>query len=150
VLGLLKRLYAPVVVETRVPAERSDVYDVLADPETYPSWLVGNARVAAVDHDFPEPGAEFEHTVTAGLVRIDDHSESLGAEDNRRLAMRVHAGGFHARVQFDLESCDDRATNVRLAEQPIGLLSIVTPLLRPLLYTRNRASLERLREYVGP
>ncbi len=148
-LGLLKRLYAPVVVETRVPAGRDDVYNVLADPETYPSWLVGNARVAAVDRHFPEPGSEFEHTVTAGVVRIDDHSESIGAEENRRLALRVHAGGFHARVQFDLESCDDRATSVRLAEQPIGLVSLVTPLLRPLLFARNRASLERLREYVA-
>jgi len=145
VFQLLKRLYAPVVVEARVPAQRADVYDVVSDPQTYPTWLLGNTRVASVDDDFPQAGTEFEHTVMAGIVRIDDHSESLGADENRRLALRVHAGAFHARVEFDLESCGKRTTNVRLAEQPIGLLSIATPLLRPLLYARNRASLERLR-----
>lgn len=144
-LDLLKRLYSPVVVEARVPAKRAEVYEVLSDPATYPSWLVGNSRVAEIDDDFPQAGAEFEHTVMAGLMRIDDHSESIGADRNRRLAMRVHAGRFHARVQFDLESCGKGTTSVRLAEQPIGLLSFATPLLRPLLYARNRASLERLR-----
>jgi uncharacterized protein YndB with AHSA1/START domain len=148
-MRLLRRLFAPVVVETSIDAPADKVYDVLKDPETYPEWLVGADKMRAVDGDFPRPGSKFEHSVGPGdPLTIDDRSESIAAEEDRWLALHVHAGPFHARVDFELRDRDDGGTDVCMSEQPIGPISAITPLLRPSLYGRNRLSLQRLREQV--
>lgn len=141
----LLRLYAPSVTEATFRAPVGDVYAVLADPATYPDWLVGADHMRSVDDAFPEPGAEFQHTVGAGPVKVDDRTESLANEENRRILLRVHVGIFQAEVEFRLVP-DGAGTAVRFTERPTGLVGLLTPLLRPTLRARNAASLHRLRD----
>ena len=148
--SLLHKLYGPVVVEDRVSAPPEEVYGVVADPETYPDWLVGAERIRSVDPDFPRPGAAFEHSVgPTDPVTIDDRSESIAAEPDRHLALQVHAGPFHARVDFELEPAGAAATTIRFSEQPTGAVAVLTPLLRASLRHRNELSLRQLKDQMG-
>ena len=143
---LLRRLYGPVVVEAVIDVPQRRVFEVLADPRTYPDWLVGAEDVRQVDCRFPERGAEFHHTVGVSPATIDDSTESLGTSGIDHVALLVHAGPFHARVEFALDPDSNDATRVRFTEQPVGPLSILAPLLKPSLYARNRESMRRLAE----
>jgi uncharacterized protein YndB with AHSA1/START domain len=148
-LDVVRRLYGPVVVQATIPAPPDEVYGVLADPSTYPNWLVGAQRVRAADRRFPDRGAEFQHTVGAQPVTVDDSTKSLGAEPERYVALVVNAGPFHARVDFDLEPGGAGETLLRFSEQPIGALSVFTPAMKPVLSLRNQLSMRRLAEQVA-
>ena len=110
---LLRRLYGPVVVEAVIDVPQRRVFEVLADPRTYPDWLVGAEDVRQVDCRFPERGAEFHHTVGVSPATIDDSTESLGTSGIDHVALLVHAGPFHAasgvRLGSRLERRDTRA-----------------------------------------
>lgn len=147
--SFLRRLYSPVVSRVRVPADRSEVFDVVSDPGTYPAWLVGAEKMRDVDDDFPRPGSTFEHSVGAGPITIDDESESMAVEPDSKLVLRVHAGPFHAIVELDLTDGPDHGTDVCLSERPVGWFAPLTPLLRPTLQARNSASLAKLRDLVA-
>jgi uncharacterized protein YndB with AHSA1/START domain len=146
--SLIQRLFGPIEVAETIPAPPDDVYAVLSDPDSYPDWLVGADRMRAVDPDFPKPGTSFHHSVgPGGPLTIDDRTESVAAEPNRHLGLMVHAGPFHGRVDFR-RSADGSATRVRLTEQPTGPLALLTPLVRPSLAGRNKASLMKLRTLI--
>lgn len=148
--GLLRRLYAPAEVEAVLPAPPDAVYEVLTDPTTYPDWLVGADHMRSVDDAFPAAGSRFEHSVgVAGPLTVDDRTESLGAEEDRHLALDVHVGPFEARVDFDLVPATGGRTKLRFREQPRGVFAAVTPLLRPTLHARNAASVARLRRLLA-
>jgi uncharacterized protein YndB with AHSA1/START domain len=148
--SLFQKLWGPVVVEDRIPSPPDEVYAVLADPETYPAWLVGAERIRGVDPEFPRPGSKFEHSVgPTKATTIDDRTESLDAQPNRHLALLVHAGPFHGRVDFHLEPAAAGATKITFAEQPAGPMAVLTPVLRPTLHGRNRRSLQQLRDRMG-
>jgi uncharacterized protein YndB with AHSA1/START domain len=140
----LRRLWDPVEVRRTIPASRDRVYELLADPETYPKWLVGADHMRAVDPDFPRPGSSFHHSVGKEPVTVDDRTDSLEAEPDRHLALLVHAGPFHARVDFELVTRGTDQTEVRFTEVPVGPFAAVTPLLRPSLHARNVVSLQKL------
>jgi uncharacterized protein YndB with AHSA1/START domain len=148
-MDLFRRLSAPSVTEATLPASADVVYEVLADPETYPRWLVGADHMRAVDADFPEPGSRFHHTVGAGPVKVDDATEALDADEGRRIVLRVHVGPFQADVEFLLIPQGAEETLVRFTERAVGLFGPVNPLLRPTLHARNALSLRRLRDVVA-
>jgi hypothetical protein len=147
--GWVTRLYSPVVVNDTIPAPPDAVYAVLEEPSTYPDWLVGAHDVRSVDPDFPEPGTDFDHSVgPGGPLTVDDSTEAIGADEDRRLALLVHAGPFHARVDFELRTAPDGGTDLCFSEVPVGVFRPITPLLRPMLAGRNKESLRRLRERI--
>jgi uncharacterized protein YndB with AHSA1/START domain len=142
--------WSPVEVWAELPAPPEEVFDVLADPETYPEWLVGAQRIRSVDSDFPAPGSKFEHSVGASdEASVDDRTEALGADPPHRLDLFVHAGPFHGIVDFEVEPCDGGTSRVRFREAATGALAVLTPLLRPIVYARNGRSLKRLAEFVS-
>jgi uncharacterized protein YndB with AHSA1/START domain len=145
---LLDRLYGPIVVETTIPTSRERIYAVIADPDTYADWLVGAERIRSVDDEFPRPGTGFDHRVGGPGVTVADRTTSVAADPSRGLALDVHAGPFEARVVIELRSVSDRATCVRLSEEPFGVFRGITPMLRLALGGRNRWSLARLRRRV--
>lgn len=148
--ALLHRLYAPAEVEATLPAPPDVVFEVLADPTTYPDWLVGADHMRSVDPEFPAKGSGFDHSV--GLtdpLTVDDRTESLGAEPNRHLALDVHVGPFEARVDFALEPAVGGRTKLTFTERPLGAFAAITPLLRPTLHARNATSVSRLRRYLA-
>jgi uncharacterized protein YndB with AHSA1/START domain len=144
-LIVLDRLFSPVEARTTVALARHDVFRAIADPRTYPRWLLGAQRIRHVDPAFPAPATQFEHSVgPAGGATVDDSSEALLADPPRRLDLAVHVGPVEGDVTFLLEESDGRTT-VTLRERPTGRLATLTPLLRPVLYARNRWSLHQLR-----
>ena len=105
--------FSPVEIHQLIDASRDDVFNVLANPETYPDWLVGAQRIRAVDDSFPQPGAKFDHSVgPAEPATVDDRTEVLEAHGHRKLVLAVHAGPFHGEVEFDLRKRGETTTEV--------------------------------------
>ncbi len=133
-----------------IAADPDTVFTVLADPHTYPAWLVGNAEVRHVDDDWPRPGSSFRHRVDAWPLTLSDTSSVVEVEPRRLLRLDVRARPLiHAVATFRLVGNSTR-TIVTLEEEPaLRLLgNLGRPLLDPLTHVRNHASLRRLAEYI--
>jgi len=126
------------------PIER--VFAALADPWTYPAWLVGAKQMRSVDDDWPAPGSSFEHRVgLGGPITIADHSSSCEVEAPTLLALEVRARpAGRAAVTFRLAAPTPTTTEVRFSEVPIGAARLLTPIAAPLTALRNHRSLQRL------
>ncbi len=137
-------LLSPVEARVEVSVSPEDVWAVIADPATYPDWLVGAQRIRGVDSAFPAPGAEFRHSVgpTKGAT-IDDSTEATAADPPYRLELVVHVGLFRADVELLVVPCAT-GSEVRFSERPKGGWVALTPVLRPVLHARNAESLRRL------
>ena len=99
---MLDRLYSPVEARTTIHRPRHDVFRTIADPKTYPTWLVGAQRIRHVDRAFPAPATSFDHSVgPTPEATVDDSSEVLAADPPRRLELQVHVGPVDAEVTFD-------------------------------------------------
>jgi uncharacterized protein YndB with AHSA1/START domain len=142
-----RTLWSPVEVRAEIAATPDEVFDVLAEPRTYPQWLVGAKKIRDVDSDFPAKGAEFDHTVGAGPVSVDDSTEVLEVHRPDRLVLLVRAGHLTGEVEF-LVLPSPKGTEVRFRERPIGLQLALTPFLRLSLQARNGESLKQLRELI--
>jgi hypothetical protein len=123
---------------------------VIADPTTYPAWLVGTRRILAVDPDFPARGASFRHEVGFGPLRLRDHSTVLESHVRSRcLVLEVRARPVigSARVEMTVLAAGVGCARVTIREQPRSLP--LGPLLRPLadrmIKARNARSLANLR-----
>src|SRR3954468_7397574 len=81
-----------------------EVFDALADPHTYPSWLVGCREIRKVDDGWPAPGSRFHHRVgLVGPLTVNDDTESLEIESPRHLALEVRFRPLgRGRVAFPL------------------------------------------------
>jgi uncharacterized protein YndB with AHSA1/START domain len=142
---VLARLRSPVEVQAAVARPRHEVFRTIADPSTYPGWLLGAQRIRHVDRSFPAPSARFDHSVgPTPAATVDDSSEVLRADPPERLDLLVHVGPVAGEVTFLLDE-SSQGTLVTLRERPTGAAAALTPLVRPLLYARNRWSLHRLR-----
>jgi uncharacterized protein YndB with AHSA1/START domain len=142
--------WSPVEIRQPVAAPRDAVFNALADPETYPEWLVGAQRIRAVDREFPAPGAKFDHSVgPAKSATVDDATEVIEAHGHRQLVLEAHVGPVAAEVEFDLIKRGDDRTEVVMRERPIGVAAVFTPLVRPLLALRNMQSMRQFAQYVA-
>lgn len=142
-----RKLWSPVEVRAEMAAPPTTVFDMIADPRTYPDWLVGNKDIRSVDDDFPAKGAEFEHTVGVGPVSVDDSTQVVESHRPDRLVLRVRVGPFEGHVEL-LVLASPKGTEVRFRERPVGIPAALTPFLRPSLQARNGESLRQLRELV--
>jgi hypothetical protein len=123
---------------------------VIADPTTYPVWLVGTRRMLSVDADFPARGSGFRHEVGVGPLRLRDRSTVLEAHARSRcLVLEVRARPVigSARVEMTVLAAGVGRARVTIREQPRSLP--LGPLLRPLadrmIKARNDRSLANLR-----
>jgi uncharacterized protein YndB with AHSA1/START domain len=132
-------------IDVSVPPET--VWDVLADPQAYPAWVVGTRAVADVDEGFPAPGTRFRYAGGAGPVNITDATAVLAAEPARRLVLETRTGALgRARIEIELRARDGGGTHVVLREHGAGGLNrLLQPAGDLVLRGRNRWSLERLR-----
>jgi uncharacterized protein YndB with AHSA1/START domain len=131
------------------PPER--VYAVLADGRTYAEWVVGAKRIRSVDESWPDPGSRFHHTVGIGPLQIQDNSEVLEVEPNRRLKLRVRARpAGEAHVTLTLTPTAGARTEVEMEEHPVtGFAKRVdNPLFDAGLKGRNAEALRRLKNRV--
>ncbi|MEY2424583.1 MAG: hypothetical protein QOI61_155 [Actinomycetota bacterium] len=148
-MALLSDPWSPVEVRQLVEAPRDDVFNFVANPETYPKWLVGAQQIRDVDDDFPEPGAAFEHSVGASPeVSVDDSTVVIEAHGHRQLVLEAHVGPIKAKVEFDFVRRGEQ-TEIVMRERPMGPAQALTPLIRPMLALRNRVSMQRLARCVA-
>lgn len=143
-LPLVERLTSPAEVCVTVPMAPEAVWDVLADPTTYPDWLAGAQRIRQLDPDFPKPGTTFDHEVGPNReATVADDTKALRSHRPDRLDLEVHVGPMEGIVEFHLQAMDG-GTEIRMREVMIGLFKPAMPLLRGAMYLRNKGSLERL------
>ena len=133
------------VMVLRAPAE--DIWAVLAEPRTYPRWVVGARHIRGVEGRWPSPGSRFFHQVGFGPFTVKDWTRSTEELPGRRLVMHARMWPFgSARVAVDLEPLGDDATRVTMVETPVrGPVDIVyNRFLDALVDWRNAVSLRRL------
>jgi uncharacterized protein YndB with AHSA1/START domain len=133
-----------------IMAPASDVFDVLTDPYTYPSWLIGAAIIRSVDDNWPEVGSRFHHSVGFGPFVIPDDTKIEAIVPGSLLRLRVRARPLVlATATFELVDGGSRCV-VMLEEEPrLRVLgNMVRPVLDPMTHMRNHVSLRRLAEVV--
>lgn len=138
------------ITRQRIQASVGAVFDVVADPHTYPRWLVGARDIRAVDAGWPAPGTQFHHRVGfAGPFTVADSTQCRRAERPTLLELEVRVRPFgRGRVVFTFVDLGDSVTEVVVDEVPIGSLRPFAPLLELPTALRNRRSLRRLAELV--
>lgn len=124
------------------------LFSALANPDTYPHWLVGARRIRSVSDDWPQPGSFFEHTVGVGPIVIPDRTTVQAMDSPRMLELLVRARPFlEAVVRFDIQGS---ATGCRVVmrESPVGVYRAISAVAQPLIRARNECSLQRLKSFV--
>ena len=126
------------------------VFDAVADPRTYPEWLVGAKEMRSVDPTWPAPGSSFHHRVgLAGPLTVDDSSTCREVRAPNLLVLEVRARPFgRAQVTFRLHETVGGATEVAFSEEPIGPARVLAPVAAVLAKHRNARSLEHLEDYL--
>jgi uncharacterized protein YndB with AHSA1/START domain len=134
------------VNERTVDAAPQAVWDVLSDGWLYPLWVVGATRMRAVEEDWPAVGSRIHHSVGVWPLVIDDNTEVLEVEPQRRLLLRAKGWPLgEANVLIELEPVG-AGTRVRISEDAAegpGRL-VPSPLRAPALKWRNTEALRRL------
>jgi len=134
-------------VTTELPVPVEQAWSVLADPTTYPRWLVGAVDILSVDDGWPEEGTSFRHRVgLGGPVTTQDSTTVRSVDEPRLLVLEARARPFgRAHVEIEIRS---RGTGCEVAmrEGMMAPLTRLTPFAQPLITTRNKESLRRLRE----
>ena len=137
-------------VTRHIAASPAEVFATLADGWTYPLWVVGASHMRAVDVTFPAVGSRLHHSVGLWPLAIEDTTEVLEVEPERRLVLHARAwptGTAH--IAIELEPAPG-GTTVRMAESassgPATLLPGVVQSL--MLVPRNREALARLDDVV--
>ena len=133
-------------VHLSIPATPDRVYAVLADGWAYAGWVVGASHIRDVDEGWPAVGTRIHHSVGPWPLMIQDVSEVLEAEPDRRVVLKVKvwpAGEGVVRVELAPEGDGTRASmSEEFTAGPTSLLP--EPLIAPALKARNRESLKRL------
>ena len=133
--------------EIFVSAPPDAVFDVLGDPRTYASWVVGSAEIRAADRSWPAPGAAFDHSVGKRPLLIKDETAVVQARPPLMLELRARARPLPtARVELHLNA-EGNGTRVTMIEDPASrLLNVLAgPLFHLATRIRNRESLRRLK-----
>jgi hypothetical protein len=133
-------------VSRTVHAERERVWQVLADGWSYPVFVVGAARMRAVDPGWPEVGTRIHHSVGVWPGLIDDYTEVMEVDMGQRLVLRARAWPVgEARVEFRLRPAGTN-TEVHITEViTAGPGRLVPPPLKGVsLAWRNTETLRRL------
>jgi uncharacterized protein YndB with AHSA1/START domain len=131
-----------------VQATPEQVWSVLSDGWLYPLFVVGAARMRDVDDGWPAVGARLHHSVGSWPVMIDDTTEVLEVEENKRILLLARAWpAAHAHVEISLEpSGTGDQTVVTIVENATGGPGALIPkaIQDPQLHLRNVETLRRL------
>lgn len=136
---------------TTIDAPPERVFAVIADPRTYPDWVVGADVIRAVDSDWPAVGSRFHHTVGVGPAKVDDSTRLVDIEPPRRLVLEASMGGAGAaQVEFVVTPSAGGGTDVTIEEHPVEGIAerLPTALTDAGLKLRNAETLRRLRNFV--
>ncbi|HUS60989.1 MAG TPA: SRPBCC family protein [Acidimicrobiales bacterium] len=130
-----------------IDASPQAVFDILADADRYPDWVMGAKRIRYADPQWPKPGSTFAHAVGAGPIEVKDTTTVLEVQEPTRLVLRARArplGIAHVAISLTPE---DGGTVVKMEEHPVSptIARCLGPLFDPMIAPRNAASLRRLK-----
>jgi uncharacterized protein YndB with AHSA1/START domain len=134
-------------VSREIAAPVSVVWDVLADPWLYASWVVGAARVRGVDGDWPSAASRLHHSVGLWPLLLNDSTEVEESVPGGRLQLLARGWpGGEARVLIELAGHGDATTTVTMHEDAVSGPGrfIPSPVRQASLHVRNVESLRRL------
>jgi uncharacterized protein YndB with AHSA1/START domain len=129
-----------------VSATPDQVWEVLSDGWLYALWVVGASRMRDVDEDWPAVGSKLHHSVGTWPLLIDDTTEVLEAEEQRRLLLLARgwpAGQAHVELTLEPHGTDTVVTIVEQATSGPGAL-LPKVVQDPQLHVRNIEALRRL------
>ena len=129
-----------------VAAPPADVWAVLADGWAYPTWVVGAARVRAVDPGWPAVGSRIEHSVGLWPLLLSDTTHVEDAEPERMLLLRAKGwplGEAHVLLELRPEGTGCVVTLREDAVSGPGAL-LPTPVRQAAIHPRNVETLRRL------
>ena len=137
-------------VTRHIDAPPAEVFATLADGWTYPLWVIGASHMRAVDPTFPAVGSRLHHSVGLWPLTIEDTTEVVEVEPDRRLVLHARAWPTGtARIELELLPAAG-GTTVRMVETassgPATLLPEAVQSL--VLAPRNREALARLDDVV--
>jgi uncharacterized protein YndB with AHSA1/START domain len=129
-----------------VAATPGQVWSVLADGWLYPLFVVGASRMRDVDETWPAVGSRLHHSVGTWPLLIDDTTEVLEVEEDRRIVLKARGWpAGEARVEISLRPTAD-ATVVTIVENATAGPGALVP--KPVqdvqLHLRNTETLRRL------
>lgn len=127
-------------------ATPEQVWEVLADGWLYPLFVVGAARMRAVDDTWPAVGSRLHHSVGSWPLLLDDTTEVLEVEEGRRLLLLARgwpAGQAHVDISLQPSGETTVVTMTEDATAGPGLL-VPKPLRDAQLHLRNVEALRRL------
>jgi uncharacterized protein YndB with AHSA1/START domain len=133
-------------VQRRLNCSPEQVFAVLHDGWLYPLWVVGASRMRDVDEGWPAPGTKLHHSFGTWPLLIDDTTEVLDLQPDRRLVLEARGWPVGtARVEITVEAAgggslvsiaeDVSDGPARLVPQPVRVAGIDV---------RNRETLRRL------
>lgn len=129
-----------------VSATPEQVWSVLSDGWLYALWVVGAARMRGVDDTWPDVGSQLHHSVGSWPLLIDDTTEVLEVEENRRLLLLARgwpAGQAHVEIIVEPRGAGAVVTIVEQATAGPGAL-LPKVVQDPQLHVRNIEALRRL------
>src|SRR3954469_20038217 len=133
-------------VTRMVQATPEQVWAVLDDGWTYPSWVVGASRMRAVGEAWPAPGAKLHHSAGIWPAVVNDETEVLESDPPRRL--RLQAKGWpagEATVELRIEAAGNGSKGTIVGDATHGPGHYGPKVLRqPAIALRNTETLRRL------
>lgn len=75
------------IEERFMDASPDDVFAILRDGWSYPSWVVGASRVRDVEPAWPEAGSKISHSVGVWPAVIDDSTSIVEWDPPHRVVM---------------------------------------------------------------
>ena len=133
-------------VQRRFSCSGEQIFAVLRDGWIYPVWVVGASRMRDVDNGWPAPGTKLHHSFGIWPLVIDDTTEVLEIEPDRRLVLEARGWPVgKARVQITVQpDGDDSLVSIAedVTEGPARL--VPEPIRLAGMDVRNRESLRRL------
>jgi NAD(P)-dependent dehydrogenase (short-subunit alcohol dehydrogenase family) len=134
-------------VEREVAAAADDVWSVLAEGWSYAMWVVGTARVRAVDDGWPSTGTQIHHSVGVWPLLLNDSTSALESRAPERLVLEARGWPLgKAHVTVEVRPDGPRSCVVSIREDAVagpGTL-VPKPVRQAMIVPRNREALRRL------
>jgi len=130
-----------------VAAPAEHVWDVLADGWTYANWVVGTARIRAVDEAWPAPGSRIHHSVGVWPALLSDTTRVEECDAGRRLLLTARGWPLgEARVELVIEPDGPDSCTVTITEDAVSGPGTLPPRLvrQAMILPRNHEALKRL------
>jgi uncharacterized protein YndB with AHSA1/START domain len=133
-------------VTRMVEATPEQVWAVLEDGWSYPSWVVGASRMRAVGEGWPATGTKLHHSAGIWPAVVNDETEVLESDPPRRL--RLQAKGWpagEATVELRIEPAGNGSKVTLIEDVSRGPGRFVPKALRqPAIALRTAETLRRL------